>query len=833
MSMVKKALALAARGWAVFPIKADDPAKKPLVKWRDQSTTNPKTIEQWWTRWPKANIGIDTGKSGLLVVDADSATSHKHDGVGKWQEVLFENEDLETDLRTYRVRTPSGGEHWYFVGLSRSRASIWKGIDIRSAAGYVVAAGSIIKGKEYEVEDTAPIAEAPQWLLDACGKREEKEAKRHGFDERFRLDTEENVAKAVHFLQTTEMVSIEGDGGNNKAFQVCCMLRDFGISFDLAYDLLVDYWNDRCTPPWDVSPDADPKDSLLVVLKNAYNYAKRRQGSRTAQADFGTEGDDTDNGVAGDTYTDEDIADLDRGYAEWHEKAHGTKARSGKAEEPKTGAAGEKARKEKKERKKKTNAPDPEDIETARRNADAVDQPRRMPRNYVWVADLARFLYRPDPTGARLDVQAFDREFLFMASGKTKPSAMVFGSPLTYENLDNVRYLPQIRRFSQHQYRPGSPEELDVETYNIWRPSQCLPIEGDETPFVDHIKMLCGDEWDKVVAWLAWIVQTNKRPNFAVLICDRGGTGKSLLAQLLSRVIGRSNAAVIDSARTISRFNSFLESKQLVVVEELMSDEKMHLANNLKSYIGNDRAVIEAKGVDAYEVELFAAFLCFTNYESALQLSNGERRYLIVKTENFGRDIDERDPAYFARLADWMDGPGVGIVRRYLEEYPVDERFGLGKAPLTAAHEEMRRASLGALEDALETAVENGEGPFAPRRTIVAYHEVHQYACSVLRRGQPRHNEISRWIRSKFGGLIFKTTATQEQHSVPKRFYSADLRLSRVRLFALNKITWNEYQGFGVTAADRRIGKWLSELQGTPAEGPARGSEDFPDDQEV
>ena len=53
--------------------KCGAPGKHPrLSDWEAKATTDPATIEDWWRRWPGANVGIAAGKSGLVVVDADT-----------------------------------------------------------------------------------------------------------------------------------------------------------------------------------------------------------------------------------------------------------------------------------------------------------------------------------------------------------------------------------------------------------------------------------------------------------------------------------------------------------------------------------------------------------------------------------------------------------------------------------------------------------------------------------------------------------------------------------------------------------------------------------------
>src|SRR5712664_4067730 len=88
---LRYALAYAKMGMPVFPLHeivscdcscgrtpcssmGKHPRTKNGVK---DATINPGQIEQWWTQWPTANIGIATGipegaTSGLYVVDVDS-----------------------------------------------------------------------------------------------------------------------------------------------------------------------------------------------------------------------------------------------------------------------------------------------------------------------------------------------------------------------------------------------------------------------------------------------------------------------------------------------------------------------------------------------------------------------------------------------------------------------------------------------------------------------------------------------------------------------------------------------------------------------------------------
>ena len=86
--MLRAARSYAERfGWPVFPLyeitgagdcscghpDCHSPAKHPRTSnGLNDATTDSATIQDWWSQWPTANIGIRTGReSGLFVLDVD------------------------------------------------------------------------------------------------------------------------------------------------------------------------------------------------------------------------------------------------------------------------------------------------------------------------------------------------------------------------------------------------------------------------------------------------------------------------------------------------------------------------------------------------------------------------------------------------------------------------------------------------------------------------------------------------------------------------------------------------------------------------------------------
>lgn len=153
--MKQAALELASAGWFVFPVQ--ERGKQPLVRWRDESTSDTSKVSEWWDRWPDANIGIDCGKSQLVVVD--------YDGV----------EPPSVD--TLQVKTGRGVHHYFHNAgepVPNSASLLGDKIDVRGDGGYVLAPPSVHpSGAVYEWSDNT-IAQLDDSLRSRMVKRREE-----------------------------------------------------------------------------------------------------------------------------------------------------------------------------------------------------------------------------------------------------------------------------------------------------------------------------------------------------------------------------------------------------------------------------------------------------------------------------------------------------------------------------------------------------------------------------------------------------------------------------------------------------------------------------------
>lgn len=271
---LKTALDYAQRGWYVFPIKPKSKFPYAGFKWKELSTNDPKVIKKAGESkdYQDCNWALDCGRSGVFVLDIDI----KEDVNG--QDALI-NMDVEVPGDFY-VGTPSGGQHIYFKGLGPNTTSkLGPGLDTRGNGGYVLIPGSINeKGKPYELIFADSLADIPQWITDKLGETLPQEKSEQRDIPITDLDKSHNIQSAIHYLQEQAPYAIEGQGGDQTTYEVCCRLRDFGLSEEKTFELILEYWNEqKAQPPWNAY-------ELERKIANAHKYAKDRPGNASLEA---------------------------------------------------------------------------------------------------------------------------------------------------------------------------------------------------------------------------------------------------------------------------------------------------------------------------------------------------------------------------------------------------------------------------------------------------------------------------------------------------------------------------------------------------------------------
>jgi hypothetical protein len=246
------ALSNAKVGLHIFPLIPD--SKKPLTAngFKD-ATTDFKTIREWWTKNPEANIGIALDASNICVIDVDI-----HGDVNGF-ESIHELGDLPL---TATSRTGSGGCHYIYSTDGNPpprKTNLVKGIDLL-ANGYIVAPNSVVDGNEYKWETAGlqPVA-LPQHIRELASPKVVVNTTAGTLPKSFTVNS--NIVERARNYISQMPEAVQGMGGHSTLFKTASVLvKGFALPEGEACSILWSDFNPRCNPPWDRANNNDVRD---------------------------------------------------------------------------------------------------------------------------------------------------------------------------------------------------------------------------------------------------------------------------------------------------------------------------------------------------------------------------------------------------------------------------------------------------------------------------------------------------------------------------------------------------------------------------------------------
>jgi Bifunctional DNA primase/polymerase, N-terminal len=229
----RNAMALAARGLPVIPLR---PMTKvaSLTDWPELATTDKKTIQEWGETYPEANVACvaKLEPRGFWFFEVDAPNFH--------QEIQKQTGQKMPLTMAVTSRKGEGRGHFYFrhtpasLAMGNIEGKDAEGHETWSARAdnkYVVGPGSIHPTtlRPYQVIIDAPIAEAPDWLV-------------------------EWLLKNKHVsIEDKERVNASPDGPpiprgshDNTLFKIACSLRNSGLGYDSIREHLISVCEKRC-----------------------------------------------------------------------------------------------------------------------------------------------------------------------------------------------------------------------------------------------------------------------------------------------------------------------------------------------------------------------------------------------------------------------------------------------------------------------------------------------------------------------------------------------------------------------------------------------------------
>lgn len=279
-------------------------------------------------------------------------------------------------------------------------------------------------------------------------------------------------------------------------------------------------------------------------------------------------------------------------------------------------------------------------------------------------------------------------------------------------------------------FRPDLPpreiiETVGVRKVNTYEPVDVRRMEGDATPFLDHLAKVIPDMRDRVIfmSYMAACVQHKGiKFQWAPLLQGVPGNGKTLFTRCVAEALGRRYVHWPKASKLTKEFNAWMVGKLLYGVEDIYTPHnKEEVFEELKPMItGGDGLEIEGKGVDQISMDICGNFMFNSNHKDGMRKRRDDRRFaMFFSPQQHHADLarDGMDGDYFPKLYEWLRADGYAIVADLLMRYEIPAEFNPAgdchRAPITSSTEEAIGNSQGGVEQQILEAVAQGRPGFA------------------------------------------------------------------------------------------------------------------------
>ena len=184
-----------------------------------------------------------------------------------------------------------------------------------------------------------------------------------------------------------------------------------------------------------------------------------------------------------------------------------------------------------------------------------------------------------------------------------------------------------------------SPDE-----FNIWSGFQAKRVSLEtESEGFKLMKSFIMEWWadnneehyNYIISWFAGLFTNLSGINrVALAMISPQGTGKGTLIEFMELLLRSINVVSVSGVNEVTgKFNSLLQSKRLININEMSSTKEEFKANfdKIKSFITDPTMKIEPKGVNPYTINNISNFILFTNHRDAIIVEESDRRYAIFE----------------------------------------------------------------------------------------------------------------------------------------------------------------------------------------------------------
>jgi hypothetical protein len=235
--------------------------------------------------------------------------------------------------------------------------------------------------------------------------------------------------------------------------------------------------------------------------------------------------------------------------------------------------------------------------------------------------------------------------------------------------------------------------------YNTWTPFFCERFTENYTSnkeglnfFLNHIKILCGNEEnvsDYFIKWIGQMIQYPSVKSICPTLISKEGAGKGSLIKLMVSMLGEKKVfETTNSSRDVwGEFNNKMTNSFLVNLNELSKKDTLESQGKIKGLITDKSLTINAKGKDQFEINSYHRFIITTNKEDPINTSQDDRRNLIIRSSD--ELIENKE--YFIKLNLLLED--ITVIRTcydYFKNIKNLDKFGSLPLPKTNYQENLK-----------------------------------------------------------------------------------------------------------------------------------------------
>lgn len=221
-----------------------------------------------------------------------------------------------------------------------------------------------------------------------------------------------------------------------------------------------------------------------------------------------------------------------------------------------------------------------------------------------------------------------------------------------------------------------------------------------------------------------------KKLKYAMLVKGAENEGKTLLADLASKLLGDSNCTVINSDMLREKFNGWAHEKLFCTIEEVKvpGREVEEVLNKLKPVTTNSHIPVRRMHKDASKERNFANLYLTTNDDDALRMEVDNTRYCVLFTrfrnneevKSWHAELREKEGEEYPRkLWDHIHNRPAQFLEAF-SKYKFSEFYDPeGRAPMTVFKKIMAEDSKTDERALLEMMLDQGDTPGITRDVLI------------------------------------------------------------------------------------------------------------------